>query len=200
MNRSIFQLLLGHSELDILEGSVGPRPAMGCSNASRHLLIQKPHGSSNTLTLPIKHCEFPPPPTKCSCIGSSGVCHIYILPAAAWCCASQAAVLTPFIRVEESRTHRILLLPAASNQLPRKDGWIANPVLGRASANRVSYCLMLHVLLLVCKRRKGQELTLSSPMALSRSVTENKESPPTQQTWRNEPSHSTYWEESPKAS
>lgn len=33
------------------QGSMGLRPVTGCNNASTHLLIQKPHGSSNTLTL-----------------------------------------------------------------------------------------------------------------------------------------------------
>lgn len=85
---------------------------------------------------------------------------IYILPAAAWCCASRAAVFASFTRVEEIRTHRILLLPAASYQLPRKDGRIANPALGRASANRFSCRSMLCILLLVCRRTKGHETSL----------------------------------------
>lgn len=52
---------------------------------------------------------------------------IYSLPEAAWCGASwlRAAVLSSFLRVEEMRTHRILLA-AALCQLLKKDAWSAN--------------------------------------------------------------------------
>lgn len=137
---------------------MGLRPVMGCNNASRHLLIQKPHGSSNTLTLAHKASwvSFPHPPNV-PVQDPAEFCHIYP-PSSCLVCASRAAGLSSFTRVEEIRTHGLLLLLlVALCQLHRENGWTVNPE-ARASGNSgnsSSCCSMLYSLLSVCRRTKG---------------------------------------------
>lgn len=73
---------------------MGLRPVMGCNNASRHLLIQKPYGSSNTLTFSHKAwwVSFPHPPNV-PVEAPAEFCHIYP-SCSCLVCASQAAGLS----------------------------------------------------------------------------------------------------------
>lgn len=147
---------------------------------------------------PTKPHEFPPPTHQMFPYRLQLSLAIYIFPAAAWCCASRAAVLSSFTRVEKIRIRGILLLPDTLYQLSRKDGWIANSALGRASGDRFSCCWMLRILLLVWGQR-DMKLHLIIPLGtlqgrMSFSKEQRNPTRPTDEGRWNEPSHSTYWE------
>lgn len=94
--------------------------------------------------------------------------------------------------------------PASRFPSAPQTGWpMASPALGRASANRSSCCLMLHVLLLTAGEQRNVKLhwiatlgTLQERMLFAKS----KESSPALQVRRNGPSTPHTGKQSPKAS
>lgn len=155
---------------------------------------------------PIKYFEFPSPHPPNVPVWAPAELAIYILLAAASYCLSgfSLLLLSFFSKVEEIRTHRILLWPASWYQFLRKDAWITNPEAG-GDRFSLSCCLMALYPPPTLQENKGTlNPSLSSPLSLSRRgfhFTNSKQIPPTLQMRRNEMSllMPPPGEESPKA-